>query len=403
MLDRLQRVGRPPVTMGVLPVLVAIFAFNLGSSAWSAVVAGRLTQDGAGTALLGALYAVCEISRLPAALLLPAVTLHYGARRVTQAGLLILLVLPLIALSGLGNGELMLIFILSALPAMAVYVGMPALVLGASKAGRDGWSLAWLGLAGGAGGALGPWTGGLFADSFGLLPVLLLFAAGSALMLPIATFGALPPRTAWAGWSALARRGLPWQALAALGLASAADAGRAALVPNELLNHGQPLAEAGMLLTAGCAVAGVGFLVFGRMADRQSARRVIGAGVAVLVVGSFASALAVGWSPAFVVATSVLGMGASGTRLGAELALIRWLGRDRTAVAAALGETTVLGGRALGAPAAGSFGDAYGGAYAFGAIGLVALLASGVVMALAASRLRRGGLTTEPAPLLLSE
>jgi MFS family permease len=389
--------------MGLLPVLVAIFAFNLGSAAWSAVVAGRLTQDGAGTALLGALYAICEISRLPAALLLPAVTLHYGARRVTQGGLLILLVLPLIALGGLGNGQVMLIFVLSALPAMAVYVGMPALVLGASKAGRDGWSLAWLGLAGGAGGALGPWTGGFLADSYGFVAVLLLFAAGSAVMLPIATFGALPPRTAWAGWSALAGRGLPWQALAALGLASAADAGRAALVPNELLNHGQPLAEAGMLLTAGCAVAGLGFLVFGRMADRQSARRVIGAGVAVLVVGSFASALAVGWSPAFVVATSVLGMGASGTRLGAELALIRWLGRDRTAVAAALGETTVLGGRALGAPAAGSFGDAYGGAYAFGAIGLVALLASGIVMALAASRLRRGGLTTEPAPLLLSE
>jgi MFS family permease len=403
LLGRLPHVERPPATMGLLPVLVAIFAFNLGSAAWSAVVAGRLTQDGAGTALLGALYAICEISRLPAALLLPAVTLHYGARRVTQGGLLILLVLPLVALGGLGNGQVMLIFVLSALPAMAVYVGMPALVLGASKAGRDGWSLAWLGLAGGAGGALGPWTGGFLADSYGLVAVLLLFAAGSAVMLPIATFGALPPRTAWAGWSALAGRGLPWQALAALGLASAADAGRAALVPNELLNHGQPLAEAGMLLTAGCAVAGLGFLVFGRMADRQSARRVIGAGVAVLVVGSFASALAVGWSPAFVVATSVLGMGASGTRLGAELALIRWLGRDRTAVAAALGETTVLGGRALGAPAAGSFGDAYGGAYAFGAIGMVALLASGIVMALAASRLRRGGLTTEPAPLLLSE
>src|SRR4030081_1119570 len=379
LLGRLPHVERSPATMGLLPVLVAIFAFNLGSAAWSAVVAGRLTQDGAGTALLGALYAICEISRLPAALLLPAVTLHYGARRVTQGGVLILLVLPLIALSGFGNGQVMLIFVVSALPAMAVYVGMPALVLGASKAGRDGWSLAWLGLAGGAGGALGPWTGGFLADSYGLVAVLLLFAAGSAVMLPIATFGALPPRTAWAGWSALAGRGLPWQALAALGLASAADAGRAALVPNELLNHGQPLAEAGMLLTAGCAVAGLGFLVFGRMADRQSARRVMGVGVAVLVVGSFASALAVGWSAAFVVATSVLGMGASGTRLGAELALIRWLGRDRTAVAAALGETTVLGGRALGAPAAGSFGDAYGGAYAFGATGLGGLLAAALL------------------------
>ncbi len=387
-LDRLSRLGCPPTALGLVPVLAAIFAFNLGSAAWSAVVAGRLTQDGAGTALLGALYAVCEISRLPAALLLPGFTLNYGARRVTQGGLLILLGLPLIALGGLGNGQVMLVFVLSALPAMAVYVGMPALVLGASKVGRDGWSLAWLGLAGGAGGALGPWTGGLLADSFGLLPVLLLFAAGSALMLPIATLGPLPPRTAWAGWSALAGLGLPWQALAALGLASAADAGRAALVPNELLNHGQPLAEAGMLLTAGCAVAGLGFLVFGRMADRQSASRVVGVGVVVLVVGSLGSALVVGWAPAFVLATSVLGMGASGTRLGAELALIRWLGRDRTAVAAALGETTVLGGRALGAPAAGSFGDAYGGAYAFGAIGIVAALASGVVMLVAATRLR---------------
>src|SRR5258708_537638 len=280
LLGRLLRVERSPATMGLLPVLAAIFAFNLGSAAWSAVVAGRLTQDGAGTALLGALYAICEISRLPAALLLPAVTLRFGARRVTQGGLLILLALPLIALTGFGSGQVMLIFILSALPAMAVYVGMPALVLGASKAGRDGWSLAWLGLAGGAGGALGPWTGGLLAHSFGLLPVLLLFAAGSLLMLPIATLGPLPPRTAWAGWSALAGRGLPWQALGALGLASAADAGRAALVPNELLNHGQPLAEAGMLLTPGCAVAGLGFLVFGRMADRQSARRVLGVGVA---------------------------------------------------------------------------------------------------------------------------
>jgi MFS family permease len=143
-----------------------------------------------------------------------------------------------------------------------------------------------------------------------------------------------------------------------------------------------------MLLTAGCAVAGLGFLVFGRMADRQSANRVAGLGVLVLVAGSFGSALAVGWVPAFVVASSVLGMGASGTRLGAELALIRWLGRDRAAVAAALGETTILGGRALGAPAAGSLGDAFGGAYAFGAIGLAAAIASGLLLLLAAINLR---------------
>src|SRR6185503_10555889 len=139
------------------------------------------------------LYAICEISRLPAALLLPSVTLRHGARRVTQGGLLVLLALPLIALTGLENGQVMLIFVLSALPAMAVYVGMPALVIGVSREGRDGWSLAWLGLAGGAGGALGPWTGGYVSDSFGLGPVLLLFAAGSALMLPVASVGTLPP------------------------------------------------------------------------------------------------------------------------------------------------------------------------------------------------------------------
>src|SRR5918912_1337257 len=85
--------------IGLVPVLLAIFAFNLGSAAWSAVVAGHLTQHGAGTAVLGLLYAVCELSRLPAALLLPALTLRHGARRVTQAGVAILLMLPLIALS----------------------------------------------------------------------------------------------------------------------------------------------------------------------------------------------------------------------------------------------------------------------------------------------------------------
>jgi MFS family permease len=314
---------------------------------------------------------------------------------VTQFGLLVLLALPLIGLSGLENGQLMLIFVLSALPAMAVYVGMPALVIGASKEGRDGWALALMGLAGGAGGALGPWIGGVLTDAFGVVPVLLLFAFGSLAMLPVATVGKLPPRTAWPGWAALAGRGLPWQALMALGLASAADAGRAALVPGELVHQGQPLAGAGMLLTAGAAVAGIGFLAFGRLADRQSAQRVLGMGVLVLVLGAFASALAVGWAPAFVVASSTLGMGASGTRLGAELALIGWLGRDRTAVAAALGETTVLGGRALGAPAAGSLGDAYGGAYAFGAIGFAALLASGVLLMLSFIQLRR---TLQPTP-----
>src|SRR5437764_5216168 len=102
---------RPTTELGLLPVLAAIFAFSLGSAAWSAVVAGRLTQDGAGTAVLGLLYALCEVSRLPAALLLPSVTLHHGARRVTQAGLLILLALPIIAVTGLGTPQVMAIFV----------------------------------------------------------------------------------------------------------------------------------------------------------------------------------------------------------------------------------------------------------------------------------------------------
>lgn len=377
------------VSPDLLMVLAGIFAFALGSGAWSAVVAGRLTQDGASTSLLGILYAVCEISRLPAALLLPTVTLKHGARRVTQVGLVLLLLLPLIALTGLDTPQLMLIFVLTALPTMAVYVGLPALAIGASEPGKDGWALAWLGLAGGAGGALGPWVGGALADSFGVLPVLLVFAFSSALLIPVATFGELPPRTTWPGWAVLAGRGLPWEALAALGLASAADAGRAALVPSELLRDGQPLGDAGLLLTFGCAIAGVGFLMFGRIADKYSSRRVIGAGVMVLVVGSFLSALSTGWAPGFVVATSVLGMGASGARLGAELALIAWVGRDRTAVAAALGETTILGGRALGAPMAGTVGSTYGGASAFWAIGLSAMLASGLLMVVAMLTLRR--------------
>src|SRR5919199_5224952 len=154
------------ISIDLLIVLSGIFAFALGSGAWSAVVAGRLTQDGASTSLLGVLYAVCELSRLPAALLLPTVTLRHGARRVTQVGLILLLLLPLIGFTGLDTPQLMLIFVLTALPTMAVYVGLPALAIGASEPGKDGWALAMLGLAGGAGGALGPWVGGALDGRF---------------------------------------------------------------------------------------------------------------------------------------------------------------------------------------------------------------------------------------------
>jgi hypothetical protein len=71
---------------------------------------------------------------------------------------------------------------------------------------------------------------------------------------------------------------------------------------------------------------------------------------------------------------------------------------SRAAVAAALGETTVLGGRAVGAPAAGTLGTAYGGAYAFSAIGLTALLAAAGLMVLASINLRRQLTPATPVP-----
>ena len=54
----MRRVARTVSELEVrlLPVLATVFLFNLGSAAWSAVVAGRLTQDGAGTAVIGVLY-----------------------------------------------------------------------------------------------------------------------------------------------------------------------------------------------------------------------------------------------------------------------------------------------------------------------------------------------------------
>src|SRR5690348_1696608 len=90
-----------PRLIRLWPILAAVFAFNVGVSAWPAVVAGRAMQQGDSTGLLGTLYAVCEVVRLPAVLLLPALTLRFGARRITQAGLLGLLLIPLVALGGL--------------------------------------------------------------------------------------------------------------------------------------------------------------------------------------------------------------------------------------------------------------------------------------------------------------
>lgn len=370
----------------LVSVLGAVFTFNLGLAAWSAVVAGGLAQSGEGPATVGALFSAAEVLRLPTALLLPLVTLRFGVRGVSLAGMLTLGLLPLIAFGNLGPAEVMGVFVFTAVPAMAVFVGLPAFVIGAAGKGHDGWALAWLGLIGGAGGAVGPWLGGMLADSYGLVPSLVLLGLGSLMLVPTGLRGRLPSPSPWPGWSAVLSRGLPWQALAVLALASAADAGRAALVPTELVRDGLSLADTGFVLGAAAALAGTGFLAFGHLADRQSPSRVLGAGLLVVVAGSFAAAEVAGWTLAYAVAAAVLGMGASGVRLGAEVALIGWVGRDRAALAAALGETTMLGGRAVGAPVVGVIGDTRGGAYAFVAIGLAGLSLVAGLLAMRAKR-----------------
>jgi hypothetical protein len=120
---------------------------------------------------------------------------------------------------------------------------------------------------------------------------------------------------------------------------------------------------------------------------------VVGAGLLVLTAGSFATAVVASWSLGFAMGAAVLGMGASGVRLGAEVALIAWLGRDRAGVAAALGETTIVGGRMVGAPVVGALGDARGGAYAFSAIGAAGLVLGGLFAVIAIDRLRRAAAT----------
>lgn len=385
--DALAAAVRAPLTR----VLTAVFLFNLGSAAWSAVASERLVQMGQGSTDLGLLYAACDLLRLPATLVLPLILLRWGARRATLVGVGTLLLLPILSLGGLNAPRLMASMLVSALPALVVFVGLPAFVVGASRSGRDGWALAWLGLVGGAGGALGPWMGGYLADRLGLVAPLLLFAVGAALVIPVAWRGPLPDRRPWPGWAVLAGRGLPWVALIALGLASAADAGRAALVPAELVRDGLSPASVGFLLAAGAALAGPGFLLFGRLADRQAPNRVLGAGLALLVLGAFATALAVNWASIYALAAAFLSMGASGVRLGAEVALVGWIGRDRAAVGAALGEVTVASGRIVGAPTLGALGDAHGDTYAFNAIGGAGLvLAMGMLMlAFVGSRSRR--------------
>src|ERR687883_1911727 len=97
-------------------VLGAVFTFNLGLAAWSAVVAGSLVQAGEGPATVGALFSAAELLRLPTALLLPLVTLRFGTRWVSLAGMLSLGLLPVVALTNLGSAQVMAIFVLTAVP-----------------------------------------------------------------------------------------------------------------------------------------------------------------------------------------------------------------------------------------------------------------------------------------------
>jgi hypothetical protein len=69
-------------------MLFVAFAVSFATAAWSAVVVGRLIQLGEGPADLGALFAVCEASRLPVLLVLPQIIGRFGAARVPGAALL---------------------------------------------------------------------------------------------------------------------------------------------------------------------------------------------------------------------------------------------------------------------------------------------------------------------------
>src|SRR5438105_15595034 len=97
---------------GLVGVLAAVFMFNLGLAAWSAVVAGLLVQAGEGPATVGALFAACELIRLPSVIFLPLITLRFGVRTVSLAGMLILGALPLMALTTLGPAHVMAMFVL---------------------------------------------------------------------------------------------------------------------------------------------------------------------------------------------------------------------------------------------------------------------------------------------------
>ena len=369
-------------------VVGAAFVFNVAVTGWTAVVAGRWVQDGAALAALGGLYSACELVRVPALVLLPALTLRYGARSLTLAGLVGLACLPLVLVGDLGRLQMAITLLLSAVPSTAVYAGLPAFAIGAAGVGRDGRALALLSLVSGAGGGIGPWLGGWLADTWGPRPVLLLACASCGLLIPVLRRGLLPPPTPWQGWTSLARRVLPLSALLVLVFASAGDATRATLAPAELIQRGLSLGDAGFLLGTGSALMGAGFLAFGYAADHQSRARVICLGLAILAIGSSLAALTAGPSVVFAIAAATVGLGANGARLGAELVLIGWIGRDRAAVAMALAAMAVLGGRVVGQPSMGAIADAYGNAAALAVLGAAGFVGCGLSLF---PRMRRSG------------
>jgi ACDE family multidrug resistance protein len=331
-------------------LLSAVFAFSFGTAAWSAVVVGRLVQVGEGALDLGSLFACCEVTRLPGVLLLPLASTRYGVARVARTGLLILPLLPLMTLLHPDRSWLATAFVLGAVPSMAVYVGLPALALGTAEHGREGPMLAWMALAGGAGGTLGPWAGGLLADRFGFQAGLLVLSVASCVAL--AALAGLQASRAEPEKSAPSTRpplhGLLVLALSAALFASAADASAAALIPVQLFAAGLSLGEVGFVLSLGAAVAGIGLGLIGWVSRRWAPSRVVVVGLIVLGLGSLGGTPDAPMSPLLALTSGTMGLGNSAIRLGATLALAKHLGTQRAAHATSLIELVLLTGRMVG-------------------------------------------------------
>jgi hypothetical protein len=359
------------------------FVFSFGTAAWSAVVVGRLAQVGESPGGLGVLFALCEATRLPAALALPFVVARFGVGRVARVGLTALILLPWVAVAHVDAVWMQAAFVLGAAPSMAVYVGVPVVALRVAGAGREGPTLALLGLASGAGGTLGPWGGGWTADVLGTAAGLLLLAiACGVALVGLAGLRAEERVAGAAGGASLSSyTRVLWVALAAALFASAADAASAALVPLELVGLGLSLGHVGFILGAGAAVAGVGLTLLSWLSKRWQWRTVITVGMVVLALGSLAITPTALNAPLLAVGSGTIGLGASVARLGATLALLNQFGRERATHATSMVELALIGGRLVGAPGLGAVADESSTATAFTVITLVAL--AGIASAVA--------------------